>query len=170
MPRRPIADIRTMNTLFTAAEAAARRAGENLPGAEHLLLATLDLAEGSARRVFERVGADADAFQGAISGQHAEALRAVGIEPIDDSLEGGIPPPGRARGPLRTSASAQRMFKRVVKLIRKEKSQLYGAYFVLVAAQTEQGTVARALRHMGIDPETLAAAARAEVDALNRAG
>ena len=48
--------------------------------------------------------------------------------------------------------------------MRKERSQLYGAYFVLVAAETEHGTTARALRQMGLDPVALAAAARAEVE------
>jgi hypothetical protein len=55
----------------------------------------------------------------------------------------------------------------VVPLVRKERSQLYGAYFVLAAAETEHGTTARALRHMNVDLTALAAAARSEIDALN---
>ena len=37
----------------------------------------------------------------------------------------------------------------------------------VAAVKTELGTTARALRHMGVDPTTLALAARAEIDRLN---
>ena len=164
--RRPFRDMRTMKALFDSAEASALQAGEPKPGAEYLVLAALDLPDGSARRAFERIGANPDQFRSAIAGQHAAALRAVGIESIDDSLDGQIPAPSPPRGPLRTAPSAQKVFRKVVKLVRKEKSELYGAYIVLVAAQAEHGTTARALRHMGVDPEALGAAARTELDAL----
>jgi ClpA/ClpB-like protein len=51
-----------------------------MPGAEHLLLAALELPDGTARRAFERVGADPNALRQAIEEQHAEALCAVGID------------------------------------------------------------------------------------------
>jgi hypothetical protein len=38
---------------------------------------------------------------------------------------------------------------------------------VLVAAETEHGTTARALRQMNVDPLALAVAARTEIDVLN---
>ncbi len=77
----PIQDVRTIKELLTGAEDIARRAGESQPGAEHLLLSALEMPEGSARRAFERVGADPDGFAPAVSAQHADALRAMGIEP-----------------------------------------------------------------------------------------
>ncbi len=79
----PVRDIRTINRLLGGAEAEARRKGESLPGAEHLLLAALALPEGSARRAFERVGADPDRLADAIAAQHADALAAIGIEAPD---------------------------------------------------------------------------------------
>src|SRR5687767_10675111 len=69
-----VRDVRTINMLLTGAEAEARRAGESLPGAEHLLLSAIALPDGSARRAFERVGADPDRLQAAIAAQHADAL------------------------------------------------------------------------------------------------
>lgn len=74
-PRRPFADIKTMSTLFPAAERAALAMGESEPGAEHLILAALDLPDGSAARAFERVGADPLGFREAVAAQHEQALR-----------------------------------------------------------------------------------------------
>ncbi|MGZ8476106.1 MAG: Clp protease N-terminal domain-containing protein, partial [Candidatus Limnocylindria bacterium] len=47
--------MRTIKKLLTDAEVEARAMGEAEPGAEHLLLAALDLPDGSARRAFERL-------------------------------------------------------------------------------------------------------------------
>ena len=169
--RSRIHDIRIMNQLFPAADAIAAADGERDAGAEHLLIAALDLDTGSARRVFERVSADADQFQNAVRAQHAHALQAVGMQPIDDDrLDRHIPPPAADTGLHRGSPSGHELFRKVVALVRKERSQLYGAYFVLVAAETKFGTTARALRQMNVDHMELAAAARAEIDLLNADG
>ncbi|MBJ7457247.1 MAG: peptidase, partial [Thermoleophilia bacterium] len=73
--------IQTLSALLRSAEADALATGEELPGAEHLLLAALDLEDGTARRAFTAVGADAAGLRDAIAGQHADALRAIGIDP-----------------------------------------------------------------------------------------
>ena len=165
--RKPGQDIKTMAKLFPAAEAAARADGLDTAGAEYLLVAALDLEDGSARRAFERVGADPDDFPAAIRGQHDDALAKAGMVGIHDSaLDQHLPEPTPPTGPTKTAPSAQRMFRAVVKAVRKDKSQLYGAYFVLVAAETNYGTTIRAIRHLGIDPADLAAAARDEIQAL----
>lgn len=54
-------DLRTMRRLFLGAEAHARAEGRDLPGAEHLLLAALDLPDDSARVVLAQAGIDAPA-------------------------------------------------------------------------------------------------------------
>lgn len=165
--RRPAEDIRTMGVLFPAVEAAALADGENTAGAEYLVIAALDLQDGSARRAFERAGGDPDAFRVAVQDQHADALRGVGIQPINgEMLDQHLPTPVPAKGPVKTAPSAHKLFRKIVKKVRKERSQLYGAYFVLAAAETEHGTTARAIRHMGIEPATLAQAARTEIDLL----
>jgi len=165
--RKPLQDIRTMNALFTAAEKEAALVGESEAGAEHLILASFDLPDGSTERAFQRVGVYPKAFRDAIAAQHAAAMRKIGIAPNDGALDGKLPEPTPAHGPLRTKGSSQNVFKKVVKLVKKERSQLYGAYIVLVATEAEHGTVARALDHLGVHREALAAAARAELDALN---
>ena len=157
-----VRDVRTINTLLTGAEVEARRTGETLPGAEHLLLSALALPDGSARRTFERVGADPDGLRSAIEGQHAAALRAIGIEPPDDSeLGSDLPAPTRA---FRSNASARSVFQNASKMARSDHSSpLIGAHVVLAIADMEHGTAARALTAMGIDRTALAAAAREEI-------
>jgi hypothetical protein len=165
--RKPRQDIKTMSVLFPAAEAAARADGLDVAGAEYLLVAALDLEDGSARRAFERVGADPDDFPAAIRGQHDAALQQAGMVGIDDTaLDQHLPEPTQPIGPTRTAPSAHQMFRSVVKAVRRDASQLYSAYFVLAATETNYGTTIRAIRHLGIDPADLAEAARAEIEAL----
>ncbi|MFW2382349.1 MAG: Clp protease N-terminal domain-containing protein [Acidimicrobiales bacterium] len=156
-----------MNTLFTAAEKEAALVGEAEYGTEHLVLAAFDLPDGSAARAFKRVGVDPHAFRKAINDQHAEALRAIGIAPEDGRIDSQLPEPPDPKGPMKSKGSSQNVFKKVVKLVKKEKSQLYGAYIILVAAEAEAGSTARALETLGVHRKDLAAAARIELDALN---
>jgi ATP-dependent Clp protease ATP-binding subunit ClpA len=164
--RNPVRDMRTIKELLTGAEAEARRAGEAQPGAEHVLLSALALPDGSARRAFERVGADPNDVREAIAGQYADALRSIGVEPVDDeTLDPPVAESGRVGGGVfRSSATAQSVFQEASKMARAEKgSQFAGAHVVAAVAQMEHGTAARALRRMGIDREELEAAARQEV-------
>jgi len=157
-----------MQSLFPAAEALAAAEGEKEAGAEHLILASLDFREGSARRVFERVGGDPDQFRSAVEAQHAAALRSIGIENDGEAIDRQLPPlPDKSRGVYHSAPSARDVFPEVVKLVQQDKSRLSGAYILLAASQMQYGTTARALEAMGIDRRDLATAARAEVDAFN---
>jgi ATP-dependent Clp protease ATP-binding subunit ClpA len=164
--RNPVRDMRTIKELLTGAEREARQAGEAQPGAQHLLLSALDLPDGTARRAFQRVGADPDDLREAIAGQYADALRAIGIEPSDEeALDSPVAESSRVGGGVfRSSATAQSAFQEASKMARAEKgSRFAGAHVVAAIARMEHGTAARALRRMGIDREELEAAARQEV-------
>ena len=165
-----VRDVRTIDKLLTGAEAEARRAGESLPGAEHLLLSAIALPDGSARRSFERVGADPDRLQAAIAAQHADALRGIGIEPPDDAAldaASGSELPDAPRA-FRSNASARSAFQEASKLARSGGSSgLLGAHVVAAVAQMEHGTQSRALTALGIDRAALAAAAREEISAYH---
>jgi ATP-dependent Clp protease ATP-binding subunit ClpA len=154
-----ISDMRTIRTLLEGAEVEANRAGESVPGAEHLLLAALDLPDGTARRAFDRVGADPSALRQAIEEQHAEALGAIGI---DADAEPAVPVAPSTNDVYRSSGSAQSAFQAAGKLARKSGSQLVGAHVVLAITGMEHGTAIRAVRSLGIDIDALAAAAREE--------
>jgi ATP-dependent Clp protease ATP-binding subunit ClpA len=166
--RNRVRDVRTINTLLTGAEAEAHRAGESQPGAEHLLLSALALPDGSARRAFTRAGADHDQLRAAIAAQHADALRAIGIEPPDDAAFDAavVDDSPAATGVFRSNASARSAFQAASEMARSgPSSQLVGAHVVAAVAQMEHGTAARALTVMGIDRCALAAAAREEASA-----
>jgi ATP-dependent Clp protease ATP-binding subunit ClpA len=162
--KNPVRDVRTIKRLLSGAEAEARQAGESLPGAEHLLLSALALPDGSAKRAFERLGADPDQLRPAIAAAHAEALRAIGIEPPDDdALDAAAGEDTRApTGVFRSNAPAQSAFQAAAQLARAERSQRVGAHIVAAVAEMEHGTAARALTAMRIDRAALAAAAREE--------
>lgn len=163
----PVRDVRTIKQLLEGAEAEADRAGEPQAGAEHLLLSALDLPDGSARRAFERVGADPDGVRDAIAAQHADALRGIGVEPPEDeALDAAVaaaPAPKKA-GAFRSTASARSAFQEAGALARGQKGvRLAGAHVVIAVAGQRHGTAARALKAMGVEGAALAAAAREEV-------
>lgn len=165
----PVREIRAINALLAGADAAARRMGDAAPGPEHLLLAALEMDDGTARRAFARAGADADAFETAVVAQHAAALRAIGVEPV--ALDPADVDAGPATGVFRSTPAAQRAFHEAVTLSKRlTPSRLLGAHVVIAVAQEEQGTAARTLRAMGVDAAALAAAARAEADATAARG
>ncbi len=159
---RPLREFRTIRRLLGGAEDLARASGEELPGAEHLLLAAVALPDGTARRAFERLAVDPRGLSAAIAAQHADALRAIGIDPGETgALETPATP---ASGVFRATPSAQVVFQRAVELSGTPRPRrLLGAHVVVAACEMEHGTVARALRQMGVSREELAVAAREEL-------
>jgi ATP-dependent Clp protease ATP-binding subunit ClpA len=151
-------DMRTIKQLLESAERHARGAGEPEPGPEHLLLAALDLPEGSARRAFARVGADPDGLAAAVEAHHAEALASVGVAAGGPAVVAAPP----ARGPYRSTGAAQETFQAAGRLARERGVPLGGAHVVETVAATEHGTAAAALARLGVDGAVLADAARAE--------
>ncbi|RKH45969.1 Clp protease N-terminal domain-containing protein [Corallococcus sicarius] len=158
-----VKDLRTVRQLLTKAEAEALRAGEELPGPEHLLLSALELPDGSAVRAFERVGADPSALRKAIESAHHGALAAAGF--AED--EGGLEAPVERRpapGVFRSTPQAQQVFQQAVALSKSTRpSLLRSAHVVAATCTLERGTVVRALTALGVDRARLKAAACAEV-------
>lgn len=159
---RPIREFRTIRRLLGGAERLAVEMGDALPGAEHLLLAALDLPDGTARRSFERLAVDPAGLAAAIMAQHDDALRAVGVDV--DSVAHLDVPASSGRGVFRATPSGQAAFQRAVEVSGAPKPRrLLGAHVVLAVAEMEHGSAARALRLMGVDRQQLAAAAGAEL-------
>lgn len=156
---RAIQDIRTIEALLTEAEAEARRAGDDLPGPEHLLLSAFGLPDGTARRAFERLGADPEAFREAVDTAHRQALHAVGVS-VPGGIERRLPPPAPPGGVYRLTGPGQDVFQAAVKLAKAaEPSLLRGGHVVVAVCGQEHGTIARALEALGVDRRALAAAA-----------
>ena len=155
---RAIQDMRTIKTLLSGAEAEAQRAGDSLPGPEHLLLAAFDLPDGTARQAFERAGADPAGFRAAVDAAHRQALHGIGVQVAGD--EEPLPEAAPPGGLYRLTAPGQAVFQAAVRLAKAgQRSPLRGAHVVAAIGDQERGTVARALKTLGVDRGALTAAA-----------
>ena len=155
-------EVATIKALLEGAEDAARVAGDELPGPEHLVVSAIALPDGTARRAFAAIGVDADQFAGAIEAAHSDALRAVGVTPPPDAERTPRTPPRRS-GLFRSTPAAQELFHAAVLLAKRpEQVPLVGAHVVAASCGIEEGTIVRAFTAMGVDRRALGAAARAE--------
>ncbi|HOT34726.1 MAG TPA: Clp protease N-terminal domain-containing protein [Rhodoglobus sp.] len=144
-----------MNALFPAAERIARDDGIDQPGAEHLLLAALDLDDGIAKNALNTFQVNPAQLRAAIVGQHEEALRAIGVIADDNAIDAVLPASGQQRGPYRAQGSLQTAFQHAVALAKRDKAPLNSGYLLLAATDADHGTVARSLEHLGVDRASL---------------
>lgn len=156
--------LKALKQLCEGAMTQAEAEGLSEVGAEHFLLSAFDLPDGTARRSFEPFGIDKEALRAAIERHYAEALKAAGM--------GGeaMPPPAPITRPtspwagLPSSASGLALLDRLAEK-GPAGEPLCGADVVLATLSARRGTVPRVLASLRIDPEALAAFARAERDA-----
>jgi ATP-dependent Clp protease ATP-binding subunit ClpA len=168
--RRRFKDMGTLKVLCEGAERHALQDGQQEPGAEHFLLAALDLPDGAARRTFARLAADPDRLREAIAQQHGDALRGIGIDPSLVALmeEGGAPPQA-ARAIYSTKPSGQAVIHELAAQREHDKdAPLSGAHVVLAVASVRQGASVRALARLGIGLDAIGAAARDELQSAQR--
>ncbi|MCR6499180.1 Clp protease N-terminal domain-containing protein [Shinella sp. CPCC 101442] len=146
----------TIRALCERAEHHARQEGQKEPGAEHFLLAALDLPDGTAQRTFEAVGADPANLHQAIERQYADGLKLVGLDP---ALAGEFAVPATPTQKLYEAAPSGKEVMQKLAEGRAAHRPLLGAHVVAIVAGMPHGVAARALRVMGIDAEALRAAA-----------
>lgn len=157
--RQRLEDMRTLHRLLTRAEHIARAQGQPQPGAEHFLLAALELPDGSARRAFQRIGADPDVLPAAIEQQYRDALAHIGVQAPLPPPTPLAPPQG---GVYSAQASGQHLVQALARSGKDRPGPLRGAHVVALIAQTPLGVAARALQALGLDPHALAQAAERE--------
>ncbi|KQW25445.1 hypothetical protein ASE36_21140 [Rhizobium sp. Root274] len=151
---------KTITRLCKTAEAYALKDGQHDPGAEHFLLAALDLPDGTARMAFEELGADPRTVRSAIADQYRDALRAIGVEITE------MPTPSEAAPLLskdilfEAAPSGQEIIQKLAAK-RHYHRPLLSAHIVSVVTDAPQGVAARALRKLGIDRDELRARAEA---------
>ena len=148
-------DVRVLKEALERAERIARERGDEVIGAHHLMLAAIDLSDGSARRAFARLGADADAFEVAVGKAHDAALRGLGLSPSE-----GAPAVHEGRVFMKSDATCEAAMRATYELHGDEP--LTGAHVVAGVCAVEHGVAARALTAMDLDRRKLAAAALAE--------
>ncbi|GAA6136815.1 hypothetical protein NBRC116583_05620 [Arenicella sp. 4NH20-0111] len=156
-------DMKTISKLISGADEQAHISGEEKPGAEHFVLSALNLEDGSAKRVFEKIGADTNDFRGAIKQQYTDALSSIGINGVATDIH---PDPVEPNIMLHNSQpSGQELMKSLYAIKQSDKNRpLLGAHVISVAAEMEHGVVARALKVMGVDRERLAKLAKNEIE------
>lgn len=142
-------DMGTIKRLSELAEAHAQRDGQRRPGAEHFLLAALDLPDGTARRAFLEAGGDPDGLRLAIENQYADALRSIGLEPPADDPD-AEPQAQPQNGPYRAAPSGEHVMQELA-ADGTDHGPLLGAHVVAVVATMEHGVAARALSAMNVD-------------------
>lgn len=140
---------RTIKALLETAEDRARELGDTMPGPEHLLLAALELEDGSARQALASYDVTPDAFREAIMRTHADALGGVDVAGAGGSTK---------RGLYRSTDTLRHAFQRAAKLSKRGK-RFRGAYVVIAVAELEYGTSARVLAVLGVPREGLIEAA-----------
>lgn len=145
-----VSSMREIADLCTRAETIARDSGEVDPAAEHFLLASLDMKDGSAARSLAEVGLDRAALADAIREQHAAALSAAGIQQ-EHVLESE--PVVGSSGPnlYRASPSGQQLMQILSQKARQKESGGFRSTDVLeAAAAMRHGVVPRALKKLGV--------------------
>lgn len=159
-------DTRTVIELSKHAERRALEQGQQHPGVEHYTLAALDLADGSARRVFQRVGGDPEAYRAALAGRHDAVLAAMGL----DAGPPEAPPPQTAALLFDVQPSGQALMRTLPEVQRRLPAPLCGAHVLLAAASMAHGAAGRALAAIGIEAPAFKRAAEDELRALMARG
>lgn len=151
-------DMGTIKKLCETAEAHALEDRQEQPGAEHFLLAALDLKDGTARLAFQKIGADPERLKQAIENQYAAALHSLGLgaAPAIDPDEAS--PKRLGTGTYHAAPSGQEVMQALADT-RHGHAPLLGAHIVAIVAAMPHGVGARALRGMGVDAARLRAAA-----------
>lgn len=167
--RQRFSDMRTIHALCTGAERHANAEGQHKPGAEHFVLAAIELPDRTARKAFARLQTDPDGYRGAIARQYEDALRALGIAVPEGAIRGtGVVPPQGTRL-YRAQPSADAVMQHLAAQRKTDPDgPLLGAHVLLAAASAQYGVAIRALLAMGVAPAELARAARAEIDTFRR--
>lgn len=157
--RRRLQDVTVINQLCRSAETHALADGQTGPGAEHFLLAAVDLPDGTARRVFEELAADPAALGPAIARQYAEPLAALGLREEALALVGGLRQASSANAIYDAAPSGQEVMQ--ILTAKRAEGALTGAAVVHAVASIPHGVAARALRAMGLELDVVRQTAEA---------
>lgn len=168
--RQRFRDMNTIKALCLAAEKFGNADGQMKPGAEHFVLSALALPDGTARKALLRLHANPDCFPAAIAKQYKDALHSVGVSLscVNDIADQPTAIP-TGDGLYKAQPSAQALMQTLTREIMKKEHKadstapLLSAHVLLAALSAQYGVAARAFRAMGIDPEKLNEAAKAEI-------
>ena len=151
--RERVTSMRGIADLCARAEAVARSGGDIEPAAEHFLLASLDMSDGSAARTLAELGLDRAALANAIREQHAAALDAVGI-PQEQVIEGEAVAGSSGANLYHATASGQQLMQILSQQARQRSTSSFQSVHVLeAAAAMRHGVVPRVFKKLGISEQ-----------------
>ena len=153
-------DMKTLIALGEGAKKHANLGGDEKVGAEHYVLSALELPDGSASRVFHRLGISAEDYCRSIEDQYKAALDAVGISAGNTPVE----PIAETGGLVHVKGSGSELMKSLHALKQTDKDRaLLGAHVLTVVGEMKHGAAIRAFRALGIDSSTLNEAIQCEL-------
>ncbi|MGB3336788.1 MAG: Clp protease N-terminal domain-containing protein [Devosia sp.] len=158
-------DMGMIKTLCEAAERIANAEHQAAPGAEHFVLAALELPDSSAARVFAKLGISADSFREALREVHRAALKAAGVG-ADEIVgsERDVPPLPSPQGIYNAAPSGEAVLRGLAALRKRGVSgPLAGAHVLDVVSAMQHGTTARAFQLLGRDQASVMAAIQSEM-------
>jgi len=158
-----IQDMKTISNLCLGAEKYANQYGEEKPGAEHFMLASLDLKDESVRNVFARLDVNPDKINQAIIKQHTEALASIGIE--QEAIEVDTVSSEEIKANVKlydTKPSGQFVMQKIYQNNKSRETRLIGAHVIEAILSMKYGIAIRALQTMDIDLIALQESVEAE--------
>jgi hypothetical protein len=162
---RTMKDMETISALCIVAERIANAEQQRAVAAEHFVLAALELPDGSARRVFDRLGLTAEAFREALRQRHRAALAAAGVSDGQIAAsERDVPPLPKPKGLYQSAPSAESVLKGLSALRKRGVvGPLIGVHVLEVVVAMAEATTMGAFRLLERDPASVLAAIRSEM-------
>ncbi|MBQ4847786.1 Clp protease N-terminal domain-containing protein [Pseudoalteromonas sp. MMG005] len=158
-----IQDMKTISQLCLGAEQYAQQYGESKPGAEHFLLASLDLQDGSAQKVLAKLGVNHIDVKEALKAQHNSVLASMGVESEAINLASDMPKETNPSIALYdTKPSGQMVMKKLYENNKMRKTPLKSIHVIEVVLSMQYGTAIRVLQNIGVDLEALKKVTQAE--------
>lgn len=159
-------DMQTLAGLLGASVERAGADGESHAGAHHLLLAALEMEDGTARQVFARLGTDAEQVIAALGEHDSVALRSLGLPDELADLDTKKASVGRQG---KTDATYEAAMKNVYAIHneRGDYRPLIGAHVVGGVAEIDRGVSARVFDALNLDRTRVIEAARLVADAAS---
>jgi len=162
-----IRDRHTVIALHSGAERYAQLSGEEKPGAEHFLLSSLELPDGTAKKAFIDIGIDPNTVRRAINKQYNDALNSNDLDITNLDIDNSdVESVSKNRlFPNTANPSGRFLIREIIRFHEIDLSiPLLGAHVVIATTSMKTSVIARTLKAMEIDNAALHSAAQRQLD------
>lgn len=148
-----LSDASTIKQLCELAEMHSRKMGQPKPGAEHYVLAALELPDQQAANALKEKGVDPESFSRAIFTHYEKALNSQGIELGNALHETSALADTVPAGLYDSQASGQQLMQKLAKL--PKASKLNSLHVLQALSQLPDSMAMQILHSFHISPEAL---------------